>query len=307
MSGAAVRFVDVGQGDCVIAGDKATGEGLMMDCPAGGEQRALVALNKLGVFRLRIAIASHEHLDHLGGVYGVVMSVPTEKVKVNYPTSIPAEQTERKKLRAAIRAISGLPRKGIAVEAAIAGDSGQVGAVAWRILAPDSAQLFHASATGRPNHASVVLRLSVDSAHLIASSDADAESWEAMATRREPLLAQVLQIPHHGGSPSSSGTGWSTLKLVQEVAADICVISVGSRNNYGHPSATTLATLRALLPKGQLLCTQLNQICAGCRVPSDTACAGSITFECGSKWTLVEPSPRRHKAYVERLPAAQCI
>ena len=262
---AAVRFVDVGQGDCVVAVDKETGEGLMMDCPAGAEKRALDALNELEVTRLRVAIASHEHLDHLGGVYGVVLDVPTEKVKLNHPTTLPSDQTERKKLRAAIRAIHGLPRKGISVESALAGETGNIGAVRWRIMAPDVPQLLHAGGSSKPNHGSVVLRLSVDDAHVIASSDADGESWAAMAARAEPMLAEVLQIPHHGGEFLSGGTQWTLGSVARRVGAKYHVVSVGSANLYGHPAPSTLATLRAELPKSRIRCTQLNQTCAACR------------------------------------------
>lgn len=307
MSDAAVRFVDVGQGDCIIAVDKRTGEGLLMDCPAGAEKRALAALNELAVTRLCVAIASHEHLDHLGGVYGIVTNLPTEKVKLNHPTSIPADRTERKKLRAAIRAIHGLPRMGISVESALAGESGKVGVVQWRIVAPDTPQLLHAGASSRPNHGSVVLRLSVNGAHVIASSDADWESWEAMTARGEELAAEVLQIPHHGAEFPSGGTQWTLDKVVRCVGAKDHVISVGSANNYGHPSPTSLARLRAQLPTSRLLCTQLNKICAACRLSANTSCAGDITFVFERGWSLVEPNPAEHRQHVESLPAPQCI
>jgi competence protein ComEC len=307
MRKAEVRFVDVGQGDCVIAVDSETGEGLMMDCPAGGEERALAALDELKVSRLRVAIASHEHLDHLGGVYGVVTAVPTEKVKVNAPVTIPQDLTERKKLRAAVRAIQGLPRKGVTLETALAGESGTAGRLHWRIMAPDNAQQLAASASSNPNHGSVVLRISHGPASVIASSDADGGSWDAMATRGEALSAEVLQIPHHGGEFSAGGTQWTLSRVLDQANAAYHVVSVGSANTYGHPSESTLATVQSERPASRLLCTQLNPICAGCTLQAGTRCAGSITFGLDRNWELVEPSASDHAQYVATLPSPQCI
>jgi competence protein ComEC len=234
MAGAVVRVVDVGQGDCVVAVDRATGDALMMDCPSGGESRALAALQSLEVLRLRVAIVSHQHLDHLGGVYNVVTNVPTEKVKLNPPTSVPADSNEKKKLRAALRAMHGLPRRGISLEQALAGESGRIGCVYWRIMSPDLPQLLNAAAASQPNHASVVLKLKVEDRQMIISSDADGESWSAMDNRGEDLDADILQIPHHGGKlPRSSS--WSLEQVIQRVGAGTHVISVGSAKPYGHP------------------------------------------------------------------------
>jgi competence protein ComEC len=307
MGNAAISFVDVGQGDCVVAADPKTGEGVLMDCPAGGESRALAALKKLSVTRLRAAIISHQHLDHLGGVYGVVTSVPTEKVKVNPPTNIPEDKDEKKKLRAAMRAVHGLPRKGISVEPALAGESGSIGEVKWQILGPDTSQLLYAAAGSRPNHASVVLKLSIGGSHVLAGSDADGESWETMAARSEVLSAEILQVPHHGGDLPAAGSSWTLSRIVHHVGADIHVISVGSANNYGHPARSTLILLRSELPDKMFLCTQLNSICADCKVDPNTSCAGDVTFRFEGQWVLVAPDRRLHRERVKQLAAPQCV
>jgi beta-lactamase superfamily II metal-dependent hydrolase len=305
--GGTVSFVDVGQGDCVIAVDRDTGESLMMDCPSGGDGRALAALEQLEATRLRIVIASHQHLDHLGGIYAVVTSFPTEKVKLNPPTNIPADQNERKKLRAAIRAIHGLPRKGISIEQASAGEAGDLGKVHWRIMSPSFPQLLQAGAMSRPNHASVVLKVSIEGIVAIASSDSDGEAWSEMASRGEDLHADILQIPHHGGLFPTAGSSWSLTTIVQHISAAYHVISVGSRNPYGHPAQATLSLLRSQLPQRKFFCTQLNPICASCKVQPNTSCAGTVTFACKNGQLEVEPSPRVHAANVQRYPTPQCI
>ena len=48
----------------------------------------------------------------------------------------------------------------------------------------------------------------------------------------------VLKVPHHGSAHQDD-------RLLQGLGASLALVSVGKDNDYGHPSARTLALLRA--------------------------------------------------------------
>jgi len=301
----AVAFVDVGQGDCTIAVDRPSREALLIDCLPGREREAIAALKANGASRLRVAFVTHQHLDHLGSVPIVVKDFPTEELRMNLPTHVPADPVEAKKLRATLLEIEGLPRIGVRLQHAEAGESGKVGDLAWEILAPDRAQLFHAQAISQANHASVVMKLSVSGYRILVGSDADAESWQAMLLRKADLSADVLRVPHHGGE--MTGGPVSLTSVLDAVGASVNVISVGSRNSYGHPEAGTLGALRVRAPTSTVFCTQLNDVCAARAVGANTACAGTVTVLVTSTSVQITPDTAAHRRAVRALPAAQCV
>ena len=50
----------------------------------------------------------------------------------------------------------------------------------------------------------------------------------------------VLKVAHHGSSGSSS------LSFLREIKPEVSLISVGARNQYGHPHEETLERLEAV-------------------------------------------------------------
>lgn len=307
MTDAAIAFVDVGQGDCTIAVDRNEGAALLVDCPAGMHETALSTLTSLGATRLDLAVASHQHLDHLGGLYSVVTAFPTSILSLNTVTHIPSDPDERKKLRAALRAIRGLPRQGIAIDEPRRGMTGLIGGISWQVLTPDLDQLLHAQAESRPNHASVVMKLSVAGHTVLLGTDADGESWEAMSESGLDLTADVFQVPHHGGglfSPEDRMTIDGLLDLVQ---ASLHMISVGSKNTYGHPATSTVQAIRARGGSAQTYCTQLNCICAGQSLREATPCAGTTILTFVGREMTITRSVNIHRASVHKLPNAQCV
>ena len=64
-----------------------------------------------------------------------------------------------------------------------------------------------------------------------------------MRLRRDPMLdvevrqLDVVKVAHHGSANLDPD-------LVAEVAAPVGIISVGAKNDYGHPAPSTLALLR---------------------------------------------------------------
>jgi competence protein ComEC len=97
-----------------------------------------------------------------------------------------------------------------------------------------------ASSDFGPNDNSFVLRIAYGARALLFVGDAEKqEEATLLATARDRLRADVLKVGHHGSHTSSSR------EFLAAVAPSEAVVSVGSRNRFGHPAPATLATLAA--------------------------------------------------------------
>ena len=111
------------------------------------------------------------------------------------------------------------------------GDEYRVGGLRLRILWPDRGGLRGED----PHDHAVVILASYGATDILLTADA-----ESNITSRLPLTAvEVLKVAHHG----SVDTGLADeLRILRP---RIAVIEVGAHNDYGHPRAETLSTLRA--------------------------------------------------------------
>ena len=87
-------------------------------------------------------------------------------------------------------------------------------------------------AGGDPNERSIVLRASWGRFEMLLTGDAEAE-----AVPIDPGPIDVLKVSHHGSQDSGLAA------LLDRTLPALAVISVGDDNPFGHPTATTLATL----------------------------------------------------------------
>jgi len=238
-----LTFVDVGQGDCTVGSDD-SGAAFLIDCPEGASERALHVLRESDADVLELVVATHNDLDHIGGLYAVVTAFPTRTLRINDATVLPSDPKERARLKATLRALSGLQRDGVYLESAKAGDSGAVGEFTWEVLAPDQAQLLYAQGTGNPNHASIVSMLRAHGFKILIAGDADGRSWRNLLSAGSDLSADVLLVPHHGARMQGTANGADISELLSAVDPQLCVLSFGP-NGYGHPASYTLAALVA--------------------------------------------------------------
>jgi beta-lactamase superfamily II metal-dependent hydrolase len=240
MTDVTVVFLEVGQGDCTLAVDHTTHEAIMIDCPRGKAHRALDELVSQRAERLELVVATHSDLDHLGGIYPIVDKFPTATIRLNEATVVPADPDERKQLKAALRAISGMRHRHVNIDDARRGDLGAVGDIRWRVFAPTKAQLLHAQGIGSPNHASVVLRLEVGDHRFLIPGDADAASWRKTIDAGDDISALVFLFPHHGAELLASPHEAGADEVLDAVSPKVVVLSFGATNGNGHPHPTTL-------------------------------------------------------------------
>lgn len=233
-----VVFLDVGQGDAAFLRFP-NGRTMLVDggnCTPSfdyGRQVLLPYLRRCGVKRLDAVVATHPHSDHVGGLVSVL-----EELEVGWYL----DNGQHSDSRAVRRLRELICEHGIEYCALTAGDSlaglGEAGVV---VLHPRPVFIC---ATGRApanmNNGSLVLRVTCGSTALLFTGDVERESDPYLLPWEERLCADVIKVPHHGSSTSSSP------RFVEAVSPRLAVVSVGARNRFGHPDTAVLERYRRL-------------------------------------------------------------
>lgn len=315
----AIIFVDVGQGDCTIAVDRAQQVALIIDCPGGRSAYAEKVLRREGIQELEVAIVSHSDWDHMGGIVELLRRVPARDIYFNLDRRIPHDKVGAVRYLAFLREVAALEDAGLRTDAAIAPRTGAVGSIEWQILAPTHAGVGLALDDGETNFASAVVRLACNGTVALVSGDANSKSW-GRALGSADVSADILRVPHHGGVMTAVPGGVSTSDLVDAVDASLAVVSVGSTNRYGHPAEETISALYSGGTRAtRFMCTQLNAKCLAGTLTVDPSslpfasrvgasgegkglpCAGSIEIALGEDGYSTSPTEAEHAAVVDQL------
>jgi competence protein ComEC len=216
---------DVGQGDALVVA-AARHEAVVVDT---GPDPVLVdrCLRDLHVTSVPLLVISHLHLDHVGGIDGVLRGRPVGAV-ITGPLAEPEAG-----LAVAEHALG--PRH-LVLRVANVGLRLAVGAVRLTVLAP--AVAFRGTRSD-PNNSSLVLRAEVRGRRILMPGDAEIDAQEDLVRSDADLRADVLKVPHHGSA-------YFERAFLGAVHARVAVISVGAHNDYGHPAPSLLLALAEL-------------------------------------------------------------
>jgi competence protein ComEC len=228
-----VYALDVGQGDSALI-ITPEGKSVLIDAgpPQAGDE-VVAALRKKDVRSLDLAVATHPHADHIGGMRPVIENFGVK----NFLDS--GQVYASKEYERMLRAIQ---EKGIRFIEAKKGmkfdfDSG----VKLEVLNPpgDGRWITEVRRGGSVENAnSIVLRLSYGNFSMLFTGDAETETEDLIMESGAPLSAQVLKVGHHGSRHATSA------RFLDAVAPEAAVISCGADNRYGHPARQTLDRLR---------------------------------------------------------------
>ena len=269
-----VHFVDVGQGDCALV--RAGGRNVLIDAggrpdefktgSGAGDQVVVPYLRRIGVNHLDALFITHSHEDHAGGAQAVLqdlavgMVIVTPAVGVDQTTtaeragadpsgfrpvggggakegdsrpgvwrSTPAESAQGYAALLAKAAARGIP-----VEEAYGGDVMELGDVALiEVLYPT------AESSGPKkdlNDTSLIMKVSSGGHKILLTGDAGLAAQSDLLRDGADLSSDVLKVPHHGSRALLP-------EFVERVGPESAVISVGSRNNFGHPARATVDLL----------------------------------------------------------------
>jgi len=227
-----VHFIKVGQGDGMLI-KTPSGRNILVDAgpPEAGRRLVRYLRNKAKVPLIHLAMISHPHLDHYGGMFRVLKGVKVKRYMD--PGFAYASPTYKKLLRR-------LRKKRIPF---LKGKSGQVlrlgGGVILRLIGPTMP--FVKDSRSDANANSIVFRLEYKKLRILFTGDAEAETESRLLRRPDRLPAQILKVAHHGSRHASA------TRFLKATQAKVAIISCGAGNRYGHPHK---ATLRRLMYSG---------------------------------------------------------
>jgi len=218
-----VSFLDIGQGDATLV-QSGRASVLVDTGPPGGP--ILTRLREAGIRRLDGLVLTHAQTDHEGMALDVMRAYRPRLVidgGAGWPT-----YTQR-----------GLPGALAATGAreldAHAGQTIRFGTIVMRLLWPPAPPPDFRP-EGDPNDRAVVAIVTVGAFDLYLSADAESNVTSALTLPD----VDAMKVAHHG----SDDPGLPA--LLQRLKPEVAAIEVGAHNTYGHPTASTLAALRAV-------------------------------------------------------------
>jgi competence protein ComEC len=225
-----VNFIDVGQGDAMLAEFPGRYFVLLDAGPRTAEddagKRVVVPyLKRCGVDHLDLVIISHPHADHAGGIPSVLHEFPVARVVAQHPSLASA----------ALREFGG--DGSVLIDSVRAGEN---------LLGTSMARLYVVypidgqSATSASGNESLVLKLQYGVCSFLLTGDAERDEERCMVdTYGSFLNATVLKAGHHGSNTSSSEP------FLECVRPNDVVISVGKYNRFHHPSPAMIGRARS--------------------------------------------------------------
>lgn len=258
-----VHFIDVGQGDATLIkfGDSA----MLID--AGENDKGTLVQNyikKQGVTSLDYLIVTHPDSDHCGGADVIVTKYDIDTV------IMPNYEKDTATYRDVINA---LDDKQYRVTEPIVGDTYKLGDAKFTIIAPNSDDY-----ADECNNYSVGILLEHGDKKFVFTGDAEEEAERDIVDNKIDISADVLQVGHHGSKTSS------IKDFIEAVNPEYAVISCEENNDYGHPNAAALNTLRANNVKvfrtdeqGSLVAISNGKEITWNAAPTDTWKAGEAT------------------------------
>lgn len=215
------HYIDVGQGDANFI-ELPNGEVMLIDAGIQSIGDDIIDyIENLGYDTIDYVIATHPHADHIGGMAEVIEAFDIETVYM--PRAVSTSKTYENLLET-------IQDKGLSIKTGCAGvevvDEDNLDIV---MVAPNSEDYSNL------NNYSIVLKITYGDVSFLYTGDVEEESLDEITS---DIHADVLKVGHHGSDTSTSKT------FLDKVQPKYAVISVGEKNSYGHPAASTIELLQ---------------------------------------------------------------
>lgn len=216
-----IHYIDVGQADAALV--ICDGNYMLIDGGNPEDSNLIYTyLKKQNIEKIHTIVCSHAHDDHVGGLPAAVHNFEFENVYApERENDIDAYNSFKSKITS----------KGKTILHPKPGDSFELGSSRVEFYGPvyDTTDL---------NNTSLVLKVIYGETSFLFTGDAEREEEQDILSQNFDLSATVLKVGHHGASTSTS------YPFLREIMPEYAVISVGSKNSYGHPTEETLSRLR---------------------------------------------------------------
>jgi len=219
-------FLDVGQGDAAYFRFP-DGEDALID--GGGGKKVLSELGEVMPFydkEINVVVLTHNHSDHLAGLIDVLRRYQVDEVWLSGALHTSDDYLTFIKI---------LKDKSLKPKIVQAGWRKNFGAVEAEVVFP--LEGWQGKRPENQHEADVVTRWSYGKFRVLMTGDLGQSEEEKILSANEPIQATILKVPHHG-----SATGLLPIFL-SSVNPEKAVISVGRKNQFGHPSSLILGML----------------------------------------------------------------
>ena len=247
-----VAFVDVGQGDATVW-QLPDGSIIVYDCGPPADNSSLNpvtgylrSIGRLAGSKVWAVIASHGHLDHMGGCEEVLADYEVEHI---YELWYDGPDTPNSYNRWVSQVVAENATVHTAVETPFLDDEQVFGQHDQLTLPPNATQAGlraailwppppHVSSWDEIGLFSVVIRWSFGAVDFCTAGDIERDQEVALASLPEDLNCEVFLVGHHGSAGSNSQ------EWLAKMGPKAAVVSFGE-NSYGHPTAQALCRLQS--------------------------------------------------------------
>lgn len=214
-----IKYLEVGQADAALV--YSSGHYMLID---GGkkEDSSLIysVLREHGVETLDYVIGSHPHIDHIGGLPAAYNHSTVGETFCSVKTYDTYDFADFYKYACMNGQEIIIPK---------AGDTYDFGPARIDILGVNAGESI--------NDGSIILKITYEDTSFLFTGDAEYLAEKAVIESGADLSATVLKVGHHGSDTSSS------YQFLRKVNPEVAIISVGTDNEYGHPTETVLSRL----------------------------------------------------------------